>query len=72
MENAEWTVEDLNSKVLSLRSISNLYDWQIDALSWFSNIRNGVFTAPTNGGKTLVAELRMLSELLIKVPVHLS
>ncbi|RWS16334.1 hypothetical protein B4U79_06754 [Dinothrombium tinctorium] len=48
------------------RNIHNLYEWQKELmLELNSNYRNVVYSLPTSGGKTLVAELMILKELLL-------
>ncbi|XP_057675710.1 helicase POLQ-like isoform X3 [Corythoichthys intestinalis] len=54
--------------LFTLRGIRSLYAWQETCLrlDCLSRRRNLIYTLPTSGGKTLVAELLMIRELLCR------
>lgn len=43
--------------------IHYLFQWQVDCLAKFRQDRNFIYSAPTSGGKTIVAELLLLQRV---------
>ena len=66
---AAWGLPDLLlHRYKQFAKIQSLFPWQVDCLlheegSVLSGRRNFIYSAPTSGGKTLVAELLMLRKL---------
>lgn len=54
--------------ILSTKNIQSLYDWQEECLNLpaIHNRCNLIYALPTSGGKTLVAEIAMLREIMLR------
>ena len=56
------------NRYFNMKKVSKLFQWQVDCLTVDNGIvlkgRNLVYSAPTSGGKTLVAEILMLRKFV--------
>lgn len=54
--------------ILKTKNIASLYDWQEECLRLkaIHNRTNLIYALPTSGGKTLVAEIAMLREIILR------
>ncbi|ETO20843.1 hypothetical protein RFI_16367 [Reticulomyxa filosa] len=61
-----WGLPDALVQGYAKEGISHLYDWQVECLNHRGVLNGGnlVYSAPTGGGKTLVAEIIMLRNVL--------
>ncbi|KAI6656818.1 Helicase POLQ-like isoform X1 [Oopsacas minuta] len=64
----EWLPQKFWQLLKEDRGISKLYEWQRDCLTLATTYKdwNLIYSLPTSGGKTLVAEIIMLETLLIR------
>lgn len=58
--------ENVKSSIYRVKKIDSLYEWQNQCLSLPSikNRKNLIYSLPTSGGKTLVAKILMLKEII--------
>lgn len=59
---------EVKAFLLKTKEIEDLYDWQYECLSLpaFLHNRNVIYSLPTSGGKSLVAEVLILREIMIE------
>eukprot|EP01125_Pyxidicula_operculata_P007476 TRINITY_DN2542_c0_g1_i3.p1 TRINITY_DN2542_c0_g1~~TRINITY_DN2542_c0_g1_i3.p1 ORF type:complete len:468 (-),score=79.14 TRINITY_DN2542_c0_g1_i3:253-1656(-) len=63
-----WGLPMIVKEIFASKKITKFYDWQIECLSSQTLLQGGnlIYSLPTSGGKTLVAEITLLRTVILK------